>query len=417
MENIGVFVAGGPAAGINGVTKGIVQEADNHEIRVHGFLNGCEGLIYDRHVLLTREIVEDIHVMGGTILGTSRLNPLKVENGVERILENLRRHSIDGLVAIGGEGTLQLADLLRQNGIPIVHVPKTIDNDIQGIAQTFGFDTAVNEASLLLGAIKLDAESSNLWFVVEIMGRYTGHLAVESGLAAGVTRTLIPEEGTIDVAGLCDLVAARREIGAPWGVILVAESAHFGQGHIKRKDRLGGVAERLAELLAAELEARQIPASIRAASLGYFLRCADPTGFDKAYAAQLGMGAVGFLLNDETHGCMVSIVEDRLVPVPMEQVAGQTKSVNLAGVQYTALKESERYESGRAGLLMRKRARQLAPTVLDWFRTNHCLDTVTNIARHLGLSREEALDTLEDLVRQRLLLRDGTGPDALYSLA
>src|SRR5262249_48643875 len=160
--------------------------------------------------------------------------------------------------------------LLRRNSVPIVHVPKTIDNDIQGIQQTFGFDTAVNEASRLLGAIKLDAESANLWFVVEIMGRYTGHPAVESGLAGGVARTLIPEEGPIDVAALCDLVAARREIGAPWGVILVAESAHFGEGHIKRHGRLGGVAALLAERLAAELTARRIPASIRATEMGYF---------------------------------------------------------------------------------------------------------------------------------------------------
>jgi 6-phosphofructokinase 1 len=354
MKNIGIFAAGGPAPGINGVIKGIVQEADNHGIRARGFEDGCHGLIHNRHVLLTREMVEDIHVMGGSILGTSRLHPLKVERGVERIIETLRAHAIDGVVSIGGEGTLQLAELLRKEGISIVHVPKTIDNDIQGIRQTFGFDTAVNEASRLLGAIKLDAESSGYWFIVEIMGRYTGHLAVEAGLAAGVTRVLIPEEGPIDLPALCELVARRREMEAPWGVILVAESAHFGEGYVTREGRLGGVAEALAERLGEALTKRNIPTSLRCADLGYFLRCAEPTGFDKAYAAKLGMGAVGFLLNDETMGCMVSIEEDRFVPIPLERVAGETKFVNLNGVRYLALKETERYESGRASLLHRR---------------------------------------------------------------
>jgi 6-phosphofructokinase 1 len=361
MNQIGVFVAGGPAAGINGVTKGIVQEAANHGILVRGFRGGPSGLIEDRHDLLTREIVEDIHVAGGTILGTSRLDPASVRQSVGRILGNLKRHEIEGLISIGGEGTLQLANLLREHGVAIVHVPKTIDNDIQGIAQTFGFDTAVNEASRLLGTIKLDAESSSYWFIVEIMGRYTGHLAVESGLAAGVTRTLIPEEGPIDIAGLCDLVASRQEMDAPWGVILAAESAHFGEGFITTDGgRLGGCAEALKLRLDGALRSRGIRVSLRTATVGYFLRCAEPTGFDKAYAAQLGMGAVGFLLNDETIGCMVSIDDDRLVPIPMERVAGQRKTVNLSGVRYLALKESERYETGRAGLLERERAARSA---------------------------------------------------------
>jgi len=354
MKNIAVFAAGGPAPGINGVTKGIVQEAHNHGIQVHGFQDGCHGLIHNRHVLLTREMVEDIHVMGGTILGTSRLHPLKVERGVERILETLQKHAIDGVISIGGEGTLQLAELLRKNNVSIVHVPKTIDNDIQGIRQTFGFDTAVNEAARLLGAIKLDADSSGYWFVVEIMGRYTGHLAVEAGLAAGVSRVLIPEEGPIDLDALCDLVECRRDINAPWGVILVAESAHFGEGYVTRDGRLGGVAEALVARLGEALAKRGVSVSLRCADLGYFLRCAEPTGFDKAYAAQLGMGAVGFLLNDETMGCMVSIEDDRFVPIPLERVAGEIKRVNLNGVRYRALKESERYESGRTSLLLRR---------------------------------------------------------------
>jgi 6-phosphofructokinase len=356
-RKIGVFVAGGPAAGINGVTKGIVQEAYNHGIDVIGFRDGAEGLIFNRTCRLTRGMVEDIHIMGGAILGTSRLDPRTVKNGMERILANLRRNAVEGLISIGGEGTLQLAHYLLRNGIAVVHVPKTIDNDIEGIDQTFGFDTAVNEAARLLGAIKLDADTSNLWFVVEIMGRYTGHLALEAGIAAGATRVLIPEEGRIDLNALCEMVAARRAIHAPWGVILAAESAYFDEDPLLSKEPLGGIGEILAEKLAAELKQRRIPAKLRTASLGYFLRCAEPTGFDKSYAAKLGMASVTCLLDAQTIGTMVSIVDDRLVPIPIESVAGKVKRVDLSGMRYVALRECHRYEGCRAGLLQRRLGR------------------------------------------------------------
>src|SRR5438552_2667170 len=260
VKSLGIFVAGGPAAGINGVTKGIVQQAENHGVRVYGFLNGADGLINDRRVRLSRPLVEDIHLLGGTILGTSRVNPTKVERGVERILETLQREGIEGLISIGGEGTLQLADLLRRHGVRIVHVPKTIDNDIEGVAQTFGFDTAVNEAARLLSTIKLDAESADIWFVVETMGRYTGHLALEAGLASCATRVLVPEEGPININELGELVASRCEIDANWGVIVVAESAHFGEGFVTRDGRLGGIGEALADRLDEELARRGIEA-------------------------------------------------------------------------------------------------------------------------------------------------------------
>jgi 6-phosphofructokinase 1 len=354
LRKIGVFVAGGPAAGINGVIKGIVQEAHNEGLEVIGFSDGAEGLLQCRTCLLTRAMVEDIPMMGGSILGTSRIDPRRIDGGVERILANLQSVGAEALISIGGEGTLQLAHLLCQRGVPIVHVPKTIDNDIHGIAQTFGFDTAVNEASRLLGALKLDAETSSLWFVAEIMGRYTGHLALEAGIAAGVTRVLIPEEGPIDLNALCEMVASRRQIDAPWGVILAAESAYFDEDPLETKKPLGGIGKEIAARLEAELDRRQISAKIRMASLGYFLRCAEPTGFDKSYAAKLGLAAVDFLLHEETHGCMVAISDDRLQPIPLEAVSGKVKRVDLTGVRYQALQECHHYEAGRVGLLQRR---------------------------------------------------------------
>jgi 6-phosphofructokinase 1 len=186
------------------------------------------------------------------------------------------------------------------------------------------------------------------------MGRYTGHLALESGIAAGVTRVLIPEEGPIDLDALCEMVAARRAIHANWGVILAAESAYFDEDPLVTQKPVGGIGEILAKKLREELEHRKIPARIRTASLGYFLRCAEPTGFDKSYAAKLGMTSVSCLLNEKTVGTMVSIVDDRLVPVPIESVAGKVKRVDLSGVRYLALQECHRYESCRAGLLQRR---------------------------------------------------------------
>jgi hypothetical protein len=141
VDKLAVFVAGGPAAGINGVIKGVVQEADNLGLRVLGYVDGARGLVEGHCVYLSRQMVEDIHTQGGSVLGTSRYR--MDDAGMDRAVANLRREGVDGLISIGGEGTLKLANALRQRGFPIVHVPKTIDNDIAGVAQSFGFDTAV----------------------------------------------------------------------------------------------------------------------------------------------------------------------------------------------------------------------------------------------------------------------------------
>jgi ATP-dependent phosphofructokinase / diphosphate-dependent phosphofructokinase len=397
FDKIGVFVAGGPAAGINSVIKAIVQEADNRGMHVVGFLDGALGLVEGRLVHLTRRMVEDIHILGGSVIGTSRYQ--MQEGDLERIVANLRREGIDGLISIGGEGTLQLADRLRCAGIRIVHVPKTIDNDIAGVDQTFGFDTAVHEASRMLTAIKLDAESSGLWFVVEIMGRYTGHLALEAGLAAGCTRVMIPEEGTIHIEEMVGLIETRQRCRQSWGVILVAESAHFGDGHITHCGRLGGVAEELAARLEAAVRGRGIQCRIRTSNLGYFLRCAEPTGFDRSYAAKLGLGAVQFILDPAYSGQMVTVVNDHLKGVRMEEVAGVTKQVDLSGIRYQALSTMAAYESARADLLDQERAWQAAPAALSWLDVNTNVEVVANIAMRLGISTETLLEVLQDLVR------------------
>ncbi|HEU4754645.1 MAG TPA: 6-phosphofructokinase [Armatimonadota bacterium] len=399
FDKIGVFVAGGPAAGINGVIKGIVQEADNAGIRVVGFINGARGLVRGEFCHLTRERVENINFLGGSILGTSRFKIDPAGADLQRILENLRREGIDGLVAIGGEGTLQLADHLRRAGIRIIHVPKTIDNDIAGVHRTFGFSTAAHEAARMLTAVKLDAETSANWFVVEIMGRYTGHLALEAGLAAGCTRVLIPEEGPIDLEELLALIQTRARAGQNWGVILVAESAHFGDGFITRYGRLGGIADELAVRLDRACAERGIACNIRTSNLGYFLRCAEPNGFDRAYAARLGLGAAQFILDPACSGQMVTVVEDRLQGVPMESVAGKVKYVDLNGISYKAVQAMNAYESARLDIEGHSLAWQQAPRVLTWLDSHTDVSTVSSLAMRLGLPMETVLEVLQELVR------------------
>ncbi len=412
MEKIGVFVAGGPAAGINGVIKGLVQEADNSSLRVLGFLAGAHGLVHGRFVQLTREMVEDIQVRGGSILGTSRFR-ITGDADVAKIVAHLREENVEGLVSIGGEGTLQLADRLRQAGVHIVHVPKTIDNDIEGVEQTFGFDTAVHVSARMLTAIKLDAQSSGLWFVVEIMGRFTGHLALEAGLASGCTRVLIPEAGHIDVDELAALVEARTKIGLNWGVILVAESAHFGEGHITRHGRLGGVSEVLADRLEVATAALGCTTKVRTSNLGYFLRCPEPTGFDRSYGAKLGLGAACFMQDPSRSGQMVTVVNDRFCGVPMESVAGKMKPVSLEGVRYQTLCSFARYESARADLEAQQLVRQRAGHTLQWLDAHATPDTIAEVAMRLGIGTDTLLEVLQDMAGSIQPVLDPSAPDAV----
>ncbi|MFN3651296.1 MAG: 6-phosphofructokinase [Armatimonadota bacterium] len=401
LKKIGVFVAGGPAAGINGVLKGIVQEAENSGLRVLGFLNGAHGLVHGRFEHLTRARVENIQILGGSILGTSR-HQLQPEAGdLTRILAHLERQGVEGLVSIGGEGTLQLADTLRRIGVRIVHVPKTIDNDIAGVSQSFGFDTAVYEATRMLTAIKLDAEASGSWFVVEIMGRFTGHLALEAGLAAGCTRVLVPEEGPIQFPDLLGFMKTRLHAGQNWGVILVAESAHFGDGHVMREERLGGIAEQLAVRLQEAVREENLPFKIRTSDLGYFLRCAEPTGYDRAYAAKLGVGAARYIQDPCRAGHMVVVEDDCLQSVPIERVAGVLKRANLLGARYQSLLAVAAYESAQMEARGRRQVWQAAAETLSWLGQHADLELVQEVAMRLGLPPETLLEVLQEAVSSR----------------
>jgi len=397
IKKIGVFVAGGPAAGINSVIKGVVQAADHHGIRVMGYLDGARGLYENEFVHLTREKVENIDFLGGSILGLSRFDLRGRPSAPARIRGNLAACGVGGLVSIGGDGTLRLARDLQSQGIRIVHVPKTIDNDIAGVPRTFGFDTAVQEATRLLSTLKLDAEASDTWFVVEIMGRAAGFLAMEAGIASGASQTLIGEAGPIDVDAVARVIHSRRAAGLDWGVILVAEAAHFGRGPIRRRGRLGGVGESLGRRLEQKLNASKVTVRLRNMRIGYFLRCALPTGFDREYAARLGLAAAPLLLDGAAAGSMVFIEEDDLRRLPIADCAGEPRVVDTASARFQALQLLNEYAAAEQDVRERRALRQAMPQAIDWLRGNLSNATLNTLAQRLGLPIEALLEVIHDM--------------------
>jgi len=398
LERIGIFVAGGPAAGINSVIKGVVQAADNHGIRVLGYRHGAKGLYEDDFMHLCREQVENIDFLGGSVLGISRYDLREHPGSSAEIARRLRDSGVEGLVSIGGEGTLRLANELRSEGVPIVHVPKTIDNDIRGVPQTFGFDTAVQEATRLLSTLKLDAEAADTWFVVEIMGRSAGHLAMESGIAAGVTNTQIPEDGAIDLDSLIELIRSRKQAKLDWGVILVAEACTFpGENAIRHGGRYGGVGDTLAERIEARCADEGISLRVRTSHLGYFLRCAAPTGFDREYAARLGLCAVAGLLDSAKHGTMVCVHDDVERFIPIAKTAGEPRRVDTDGARYRAMCLLNRYAAAEQDLRERKTLRGSYPEALAWLGDNLTPETLDLLAARIDDNAPHLIEALLDL--------------------
>jgi phosphofructokinase-like protein len=276
--------------------------------------------------------VRGILPRGGTILGSSRTNPFKIEGGVERIKDNLAAGGIDALVAIGGEDTLGVATRLADLGVNVVGVPKTIDNDLSGTDFTFGFDTAVNIASEAIDRLHTTAESHHRALVVEVMGRHAGWIALHAGMSGGANVVLIPEV-PFDIEEVCDLVKTRFETQyAP--IIVVAEGAVPREGgdmslvsgevdafgHV----RLGGIGDRVA----AEIEQRT-GAEARAVVLGHVQRGGTPTAFDRWLATRFGLHAIDAVA-EQDFGIMVALRGTDIVRVPLLEATGELKLVSAA---------------------------------------------------------------------------------------
>jgi 6-phosphofructokinase 1 len=326
---VGVLTGGGDCPGLNAVIRAVVRrgvQEFGHEFV--GFRDGWRGPLEGHTRPLGVPEVRGILPRGGTILGSSRTNPFKIDGGVEKIKDNLKATGVDALIAIGGEDTLGVATQLADLGVHVVGVPKTIDNDLSGTDFTFGFDTAVNIAMEAIDRLHTTAESHHRVVVVEVMGRHAGWIALHCGLAGGANIVLIPEQ-PFDVGKVCDYVESRfRTNYSP--IIVVAEGAMPAEGTMATQSgeldafghvRLGGIGDRLA----AEIEGRTGQES-RAVVLGHTQRGGTPTAFDRWLATRFGLHAIQ-AVHEEDIGTMVALRGTEIVRVPLIEGTGALKLV------------------------------------------------------------------------------------------
>jgi phosphofructokinase-like protein len=327
---IGVLTGGGDCPGLNAVIRAVVRKGEVvHGDEFVGFQDGWRGVIEGRTLPLDVERCRGILPRGGTILGTSRTNPYRVEGGVDRALDTLRSQRVDALVAIGGEDTLGVAHRLGGEGVAVVGVPKTIDNDLSATEVTFGFHTAVQIAADAIDRLHTTAESHDRVIVCEVMGRHAGWIATYAGIAGGAAEILVPEE-PFDIDLVCANLKKRHAKGRFASIVVVAEGALPKEGTLTVASRevdqfghprLGGIAN----VLAGEIEQRT-GFETRVTILGHIQRGGTPTAFDRVLATRFGVAAVD-AVHDGVFDQMVALQAGRIVRVPLADAVGELKRV------------------------------------------------------------------------------------------
>jgi 6-phosphofructokinase 1 len=328
---IGVLTGGGDCPGLNAVIRAVVRKGiDQHGLSILGFRDGWRGPLENVWEELTIESVRGILPLGGTILGSSRTNPFAREDGVERIRTNLSELGVDGLIVIGGEDTLGAAARLLAEGVKVLGVPKTIDNDLGGTDVTFGFDTALQVATDAIDRLHTTAESHHRNLVVEVMGRHAGWIALHSGLAGGADVILIPER-PFDIDDVCRLIRRRHERGRYFAIIVVAEGATPIEGTMETvagsgedefgHARLGGIGQRLER----EIEERT-GYETRTTVLGHVQRGGTPTAFDRVLATRLGVAAVDAAAEGRW-GTMAALRGQHVELVRLEEAVAELRTV------------------------------------------------------------------------------------------
>ncbi|MCL1587492.1 MAG: 6-phosphofructokinase [Actinomycetia bacterium] len=328
MGVIGVLTAGGDCPGLNAVIRGVVGRAIEHDIEVVGIENGWEGLMQDRTRPLDRNSVRGILGRGGTILGTSRMDPYVHGDGLATCEPTLKRNGIDTLIVIGGDGTLRSAMRLAQEGVGIIGVPKTIDNDIAGTDITFGFQTAVQIATEAIDRLATTAESHNRVIIVEVMGRTKGWIATHAGIAGGADYVIIPEH-PYDIDDVVSTLRKRHRSGHHYSIVVVAEGAQPPPGYdamdLKKDvfgfDRLGGVAYQIADAI-EDLTSFETRVSI----LGHIQRGGTPAASDRVLATRLGVKAADLAAEGATK-VMVAVRGPDIVAVPIEEATSSIRGV------------------------------------------------------------------------------------------
>jgi phosphofructokinase-like protein len=329
---VGVLTGGGDCPGLNAVLRAIVRKSERfYGDEIIGFRDGWRGVIENDYEVLDIDRLRGTLPRGGTILGTSRITPYMVDGGIDKIRATREDLGLDALIVIGGEGTLSCGlQVWRDGVVPVVGVPKTIDNDIGATEMTFGFDTAVSIATDAIDRLHTTAESHDRVMVVEVMGRHVGHIALWAGIAGGATMTLIPEE-PFDIAEVAEALVRRHKRGKYASIVVVAEGARPAPGTLDIPEpdvdqyghkRLGGISN----VIASEIEQRT-GYETRVTVLGHVQRGGTPTAFDRVLCTWYGVEAID-AVHDGAFGTMVALQNAEVVRVPLEIAVAELKYVN-----------------------------------------------------------------------------------------
>lgn len=330
MKTIAVLTGGGDCPGLNAAIRAVVREGSRLGIACLGIHNGWLGLLNDDMESLTDRSVSGILMKGGTILGTSRTDPLE-NNGLEMIRYTMEKHTIEALVVIGGDGTLSAARDLFRTGVPVVGIPKTIDNDVSGTDRSFGFDTAVSIVTEAIDRLRTTAESHHRIIVVEVMGRKTGWIALQAGIAGGADEILIPEV-RFTLPEVCARLRNRYEAGKQYSVVVIAEGVHYEDlglppvplpepGRCAPEKFIG-----IGNVLGRELE-RCLGIETRVTILGHVQRGGSPTASDRVLATRLGAAAVD-LAGNGRFGEMTALRGNSITSVSLESAVERTRAID-----------------------------------------------------------------------------------------
>jgi 6-phosphofructokinase 1 len=328
---IGMLTGGGDCPGLNAVIRAVVRKGvGEYGHTIVGYRHGWRGPMNGDSIDLTVAAVRGLLPRGGTILGTSRTNPYKTDDGPRRVFATLARDRVDALIAIGGEDTLGVAQRLFNDGVRVVGVPKTIDNDLSGTDFTFGFHTAVQIATDAIDRLHTTAESHDRVMVVEVMGRHAGWIATYSGMAGGADIILIPEE-PFDIEEMCDRIVHRHQRGANFSIVVAAEGAMPKEGTMELQTgerdefghvRLGGIGQRIAD----EIE-RRTGFEARMTALGHVLRGGSPSAYDRVIATRFGVEAIN-AVHEGDFGKMVALRGTDVVRVSIDEGVSHLKTVD-----------------------------------------------------------------------------------------
>ena len=331
MARVGILTGGGDCPGLNAVIRAVVRKGVNvYGDAIVGYRDGWRGVLENRTVHLNPDNTSGILHRGGTILGSSRTNPFKEDNGVERVKENLGAEHIECLIAVGGEDTLGVANKLTSEDVNVVGVPKTIDNDLSATDFTFGFHTAVQICTDAIDRLHSTAESHNRVIVLEVMGRHTGWIATYAGIAGGADSILVPER-PFDIEEVCEHIRHRHSRGSTFSIVVVAEGATPVEGaeaaQTEEKDafghvRLGGIGVALEQ----EIEKRT-GYETRVTILGHIQRGGTPTAFDRVLATRFGIAAID-AVQEGDYGKMVALRGTDIARVPLAEGVGELKTLD-----------------------------------------------------------------------------------------